>query len=394
MYISRLRLRNIRCFEEVDLDLTSENIGPPRKFATIVGDNGVGKTTLLRSLAIGLCEEAGAYSLLSSLWGDFVGDPKEDSSIEIDVWHQGKQFTLRTELSTSKSKDYQIKQLPEQIEAFPFKSCFICAYGAGRGVQGTFDYNEFAVVDAVYSLFDYDQALQNPELAMRRWAGFDKKRADDVCRWLEHVLLLDEDSVELDDTGIYVNEKQLRTIGDGYQATIVWILDMLSWAKLAKKEKRGNKFTGIVIIDELEQHLHPTWQRELILKLREQFPNVQFITSTHSPLCAAGIADLDDGHGYLGRVFEENGVMMCEELSPMEGWRYDKVLTSPAFGASGSRNVKIEELRRELHKLYSHKRNTKVQKDRIDEITRELEKRMPVIVEKMSLEDQEEPIPE
>ena len=351
MYISRLKLANVRCFRDVEVDLTLN--GSPRRWATVVGENGTGKTTLLRSLAIGLCDEAGAYSLLNDLWGDFVGDAADTAKIEVTARHRGKDYRLSTTIGTSASGNYKIEQPGDELKCFPFNSCFVCGYGAGRGTTGTYEYDKYSAVDAVYTLFNYEQALQNPELAIRRWAGFDKKRATNVCRWLESVLLLHEGDVELLDNGIFVEGRHLLTIGDGYQATIAWILDLLIWAKLARKEKSENRFEAIVLVDELEQHLHPTWQRRIIHRLRNQFPNIQFVTTSHSALCAAGVADVGAEKGYLGRLqTNDDGDSECDEISTMEGWRYDKVLTSEAFGVSGTRNISVEHLRRELHTLY------------------------------------------
>ena len=62
MYIKKIVLKNIRCFEnaEIEFDLS----GPKPPWAIIVGDNATGKTTLLRSIALGLCDEAGAEGLI------------------------------------------------------------------------------------------------------------------------------------------------------------------------------------------------------------------------------------------------------------------------------------------------------------------------------------------
>ncbi len=50
---------------------------------------------------------------------------------------------------------------------------------------------------------------------------------------------------------------------------------------------------GIVVIDEVDAHLHPTWQRQILQLLRETFPNVQFIVTAHTPLVVAGCKRLE-----------------------------------------------------------------------------------------------------
>ena len=57
MYITKVILKNVRCFEDVTLNLDPEGEGKPTMWTVVVGDNGDGKTTLLRSIAMGLCDE-------------------------------------------------------------------------------------------------------------------------------------------------------------------------------------------------------------------------------------------------------------------------------------------------------------------------------------------------
>jgi hypothetical protein len=97
---------------------------------------------------------------------------------------------------------------------------------------------------------------------------------------------------------------------------------------------------GVVLIDEVDAHLHPEWQRKIGFWLKEHFPNIQFIVSTHSPLvCQAADA---------GRIFHlpEPG----SERSPFQlsigdyreivRSKPDEILLSPAFGMKNTRSEK------------------------------------------------------
>jgi predicted ATP-binding protein involved in virulence len=57
-------------------------------------------------------------------------------------------------------------------------------------------------------------------------------------------------------------------------------------------EEAAIKTTGVVLIDELDLHLHPSWQKKTVHNLKQTFPQIQFITTTHSPFV---IQELDDG---------------------------------------------------------------------------------------------------
>ena len=67
MYVRRLRLKNIRCFEEFELPFE-----PTGGSALLIGDNNAGKSTVLRSLAMGLCDQSSASALFRELPGEFV----------------------------------------------------------------------------------------------------------------------------------------------------------------------------------------------------------------------------------------------------------------------------------------------------------------------------------
>lgn len=90
----------------------------------------------------------------------------------------------------------------------------------------------------------------------------------------------------------------LRAMSNGYQSTVAWIADLIGHLVLAEwlPNTRNGPFPteldqlgGLVLIDELDLYLHPTWQVVLVRALRETFPNLQFVATTHSPLVLAGL---------------------------------------------------------------------------------------------------------
>ena len=88
---------------------------------------------------------------------------------------------------------------------------------------------------------------------------------------------------------------ELGELGDGYQATITWVLDLLAWWFLKIRRTVSVKpasIRGIVLMDEVEQHLHPRWQRNIMRLLTSAFPELQIIATTHSPLVVSGCEGL------------------------------------------------------------------------------------------------------
>lgn len=80
-------------------------------------------------------------------------------------------------------------------------------------------------------------------------------------------------------------------LSQGYQSTIGWIADLVGYVlkESGKVRITPEAFEGIVLIDELDLHLHPAWQKGIVRALRETFPRIQFIATTHSPMVLPGL---------------------------------------------------------------------------------------------------------
>lgn len=349
--LTEIRIENVRCLETVCIGLT-EN-GKPRTWAVIFGDNGVGKTTLLRSIALGLCDESSAAGLLREIYGDWnrrIGDEWLPADIRLKLSDGENELDIHTKVLQQGSVYSRISQealINGSAENFPWEDIFACGYGAARRMFATRDYSEYATIDAIYTLFNYDLSLQNPELVLRRIS--DESRAgesspsatsaelENLLDSIAEILLLPPGSISLASSGLLVSGpwgdfQPMGGLGDGYQATLSWVTDFLSWAMLYDGAKSLKDVSGIVLVDEIEQHLHPRWQRQIIKLLSRQFPNVQFIATTHTPMCAVGTSDLAEGECELIKLEQrESGVVAVENLPPPRGEGADQVLTGFLF---------------------------------------------------------------
>jgi hypothetical protein len=378
MYITNINLKNVRCIKEVNIDLTKGS--GAKSWLVIVGNNGVGKTSFLRSLAMGLCDETGATSLFQDTSGDWIQKGANKATIKVQLVNKGMAYTIITDIEKDGDNEV-IKRTDNSSKDIPWEEIFACAYGANRSIEGDRVQERYTAADAMYSFFNYDFSLLNPELMLRRRAKTEKDIAE-ICKWLDDILLLDKGSVNLTDHGISIRKSKNNiswgSIADGYEATITMILDMLGWAMLAGKAKKKNTLQGIMLIDELEQHLHPELQRFIVKKLHDNFPNIQFIASSHSPICAAGLADLpDDKCGLELLAMGENGFVSNEPQSVMRGWRYDRVLTSDAFGVP-DRNDTTSVLMNQIRELYMKDDLLKNEKAKLQRLLKKLKKESPI----------------
>jgi predicted ATP-binding protein involved in virulence len=104
---------------------------------------------------------------------------------------------------------------------------------------------------------------------------------------------------------------------------------------------------AIVLVDEIDLHLHPTWQRQLIGHLTEHFPATQFIVTAHSPLVVQASGDAN--MAVLRR--EGDQVKIVNDVEAIRGWRIDQIYTSELFGLPSARPPEFDgaiERRKEL----------------------------------------------
>ena len=134
--------------------------------------------------------------------------------------------------------------------------------------------------------------------------------------------------------------------------------------------KATKQSAGIVLIDELDLHLHPKWQRELIDYLTNLFPNTQFIVTTHSPLIVQAAAARDANIVVCRR--EGDHVVIDQSLEAVRGWRADQILTSDLFDLPSTRDTEIEKLEREQRAILSKAKLTKADEKRAKEISQVL----------------------
>lgn len=370
MYIKRIYLKNIRCFKELSLELTCP--AEDCRWTMIFGPNGVGKTTILRSIAIGLSDETSASGMLSELTGSMVRHGCKYGEIQIKLSGKNKKEThiSKTVIKKGPGGGESIRRhsWEDTKKDFPWNKIFVCGYGAARRSFGSESYENYRLIDSVYTLFNYDASLQNPEVPFSR---LEREGVDvgNLFRRIERILNLPEHSIKLDSSGFSVKGpwgtyQPLGAIADGYSATFAWIADLLGWAALFQQTKFQPDFEAIVLLDEIEQHLHPSWQKRIIGELSEQFPNIQFIGTTHAPMCAIAMTALDDDKCDLVTLRQlENYVEGSAGHKPPRHQRADEVLTSYLFGLVTASDDSTKEAIHRYAQLLSKTRNSAEQKE-------------------------------
>ncbi|WP_069471892.1 AAA family ATPase [Candidatus Marithrix sp. Canyon 246] len=82
----------------------------------------------------------------------------------------------------------------------------------------------------------------------------------------------------------------VEALSEGFKSTFIWLFDMIiRIAKQGGNLNNAQDITGLVLLDEIDLHLHPTWQRTILSSIETVFPKIHFIVSSHSVFVAQSI---------------------------------------------------------------------------------------------------------
>ena len=294
MYLTRLVLENVRAFEDLDLSFT-DSLGRPRMTNVVIGKNGTGKSTLLRCIVLGLADQAQANALRAEDLATALVGPYADSAqitVELAELDGSKSHVLRKTIEKRADRE-AVGNSDGNADTF------VCAYGAGRSTAAGGDTGRSSIVETAYSLFNYDHSLNGIELTLRRLRDYlGDSRYENAMRSVMRALSLSEsDHIDIEHGGgVSVTGPSVGTTipleswADGYRLSLGLILDIYAWAMREDRVNAEGAVTGILLVDEVEQHLHPAMQATIAPEISNLFGQMQLVATTHSPLATMGVA--------------------------------------------------------------------------------------------------------
>ena len=122
---------------------------------------------------------------------------------------------------------------------------------------------------------------------------------------------------------IHEGEVFAGDLSSGTQGTLLWIWNLCTAMALYHRDPAWADFPAVLLIDEIENHLHPTWQRRVIPALLEHFPRLQIFATTHSPFVIAG---LKAGQVHLLNRDANGVVTASSNTEEIIGWTADEIL--------------------------------------------------------------------
>ncbi|QYF86208.1 AAA family ATPase [Brevundimonas sp. PAMC22021] len=301
--LARVEVSNFKGVEDLSFevgDVRSRIGGGDAPSLIILGENAAGKSTILEAIAMAMSDRKALdqlkidpvdYRLDPTMMGG-KGRPRTHSGVKLR-FDDGEDRLMRISargLSAEGRSD-----LPP-----------VFAYGAFR--QYVDRTRRYSAARSVMSLFKTDALLSKPE----RWLmSLDEERFDAVVRTLRPILSIsqDFDVVRRDPVqdrcmvvfqtpsraGLVETLTPLTQVSSGFRSVLAMMCDLLEGMMHHKVNPGFTGFStarGVLLIDEIEAHLHPRWKMQIMRGLRTALPQMTIIATTHDPLCLRG---MDDG---------------------------------------------------------------------------------------------------
>ena len=389
MYINKITIQNIRSIQSFYWSIwTSKCAG----WHVIIGDNGSGKSTLLRSIALALVGPTEAVALRQN-WNDWLTKKRARGYIELSLSDDKKfdkfsgrgrrieNYFLPVRLTLQQKENDVILQYPKINNFDPMR--FVWGGKSGWFSAGFGPFRRFRGGDK-----DYDKLFySNPKLAAHLSLFGEDVALTECLQWLQELqfkkLEGDPEGNLIDSVKEFVNQSEflphqarlehvsskgvefvdgngcrlpVEELSDGYRSILSLTFELIRQLTRVygyesifdSNDKTKIIPPGVVLIDEIDAHLHPTWQRRVGIWFREHFPNLQFIVTTHSPLiCQAATV------GTVWRLpkpgsNESGGMVTGKDLDRL---LYGNVLDAYGTEAFGADVTRSDESKKRLKRL-------------------------------------------
>ena len=332
MVLKKIRLKNYRCFKDIELEFDNE-------LTVLVGENGAGKTTVLSAIVVAISifltnfptsyavsilksdaridralEEEGGYAVYPvSIYAE-----AEDNGNSI-IWERSLNSAKgKTTIVDAKQMIRLSSQYYQGIRANDEELILpvLLYYGTGRLFDSHREKraNVFKDDDRLNGYIDCMDSAANIKLmykwfqrkTIERYQRMERGSIEDpalsiVFEPMEYIFksvsgysdVKMQYSLSQDELVVWYTDNNgnkmcipLGQLSAGYRNTISLVADIAYRMVTLNPHLSDNALietSGIIVIDEIDQHLHPSWQRRIIGDLRKIFPRVQFIISSHSP---------------------------------------------------------------------------------------------------------------
>ena len=330
MRINQIHLKNFRCYEDVSIEFH------PR-FNVLVGINGTGKTSILEALRIAI----GSLFLSVDKYKDKIASPgiqlddvrlsnleqqypviittegtlsqfTSDDSYENISWER----SLVTKGGATRYKDAKLmKEASSQMQEVirqsepPINIPLIAYYSTDRFKKEKKDVGVEPNGSRLRGYYNALDPLTNIKFFLDLYytetlSAIQHNTTSDALNAVNEAV---KKCIDCDDLMFDIKQQELLLIqskshermpfhmlSDGVRSVLAMVMEIAFRCYLLNPhlgKEAAMLTTGVILIDEIDLHLHPEWQKKVINDLRNAFPNIQFIVTTHAPLVIGSLTD-------------------------------------------------------------------------------------------------------
>lgn len=328
-YITEIEIKNFKKIRNLKFqisDKAAEKGEAP--WLVFLGENGVGKSSILQAIAMTLSDPKYFSKFINKR--SILNNKSESGNV-----------LLKTDDEPGILKISLSKKPEAIISTYKKVPNYVIGFGATRIYkQKNLKSEEQRKFIRIGNLLDHTIAIINPE----DWLlNLPPKIFSNAGAIIIKALAFGKGwKIHKKRGKIYITKgsltQSLDSLSDGYKSAISLIVNIM--AALRKSTSGFDDISGIVLIDEIELHLHPKWKLKFIKSFRAAFPKIQVFATTHDPLCLKGLYDREI---VLIKETKRGGINCISELPSIEGLKAEQILTSEYFGLSSTIDPEDEE---------------------------------------------------
>ncbi|MCG8803355.1 AAA family ATPase [Tenacibaculum finnmarkense] len=334
VYIADIETLSYKNFNEItNINFKKEN-GEIYPWTIFLGNNGTGKTNLLKVLS---CMEAKQIDIENGFKNIRTAYLPKNIEVQhkININLEYENNLIKWHSSRYEKRGSQSAYIQNEILFFE-----VYAYGVNRKSSRKTKLSSDDTIENNATLFNHNISLINLEewllqtdYAVKNGQKTAQKRLDLIKEIITGAIFPElqdfrfQTDEQLNNSVEFKTEEgwfQFDDLAYGYQSTLSWIVDFCK-KMFDRYPKSSNplKEPAIVLIDEIDLHLHPEWQRNITQILSNLFPKTQFIATTHSPIV---VQSLEEANVYILNKEAKNVSITRMPNKTFRGWSVEDIL--------------------------------------------------------------------